>query len=108
MTHPGALGATCTTGSNCLYGLCKRNVCTAPLKSCPTAVPGMVCSYNGVCGYSDPSGSPLYNCTILDVNCYATCSCHPGYGGRDCSLTTSDLEARDALRYFFLNFFSTF
>lgn len=36
----GAIGAACSVGSDCLYGLCTSSVCTAPILPCPTAVPG--------------------------------------------------------------------
>ena len=37
----GAIGSTCTTGTNCLYGLCLNGVCTAPALTCPTNTTGV-------------------------------------------------------------------
>ena len=37
----GAIGSTCTTGTNCLYGLCLNNICTAPALTCPTNTTGV-------------------------------------------------------------------
>ena len=60
---------------------------------------GTACSGNGACTYLDPSGSVLLGCTILNVTCTATCACNTGFGGKDCSLTSTALSTRDSLRY---------
>ena len=36
----GAVGTTCVTSTNCLYGLCLMGVCAAPVLTCPTNLPG--------------------------------------------------------------------
>ena len=36
----GAIGTACTTASNCLYGLCTNNICSAPPLTCPTVSVG--------------------------------------------------------------------
>ena len=59
---------------------------------------GSVCSENGACRYSDPSGNMLPSCTISDVHCLAMCVCSNGYGGKDCSLDAASLTARNAIR----------
>jgi hypothetical protein len=59
---------------------------------------GSVCSGNGACVYSDPSGSALSSCAITDVRCTATCACKDGFGGSDCTLTTAALLERGDLR----------
>lgn len=67
-----------------------------------------MCSQNGACSYSDPSGNSLFSCTIVDVTCTASCVCNSGYGGNDCSLTDTVLTARDALRFEFDPLFFVF
>ena len=59
---------------------------------------GSVCSGNGACVYSDPSGSVLKSCLITDVRCTATCACTNGFGGADCTLTSAALVDRSDLR----------
>ena len=40
-SHSGvAIGAVCVTQSDCLYGHCVKNVCTAPALVCPTNTVG--------------------------------------------------------------------
>ena len=36
----GAIGSPCTINSDCLYGQCTNNVCTAPILQCPTSILG--------------------------------------------------------------------
>ena len=36
----GAIGASCTGGDKCTYGLCTSSVCVAPTLACPTNTPG--------------------------------------------------------------------
>ena len=93
-----AVGASCLSDSQCRYGLCTNNVCTAPKLLCPSSVVGTVCSGRGACTYSDPSGNTLPSCTVSDTSCSAACACFTGYGGRDCSLDTSDMASRDTVR----------
>ena len=69
-----------------------------PLPHFITWSAGTVCSGKGTCRYSDPSGNRLYNCTILDVTCTASCVCNSGLGGSDCSMNTVSLTARDSVR----------
>ena len=59
---------------------------------------GSVCSGNGACVYSDPSGTVLKSCSITDVRCTATCACTNGFGVADCTLTTAALVDRSDLR----------
>jgi hypothetical protein len=33
----GIIGSSCNIGSDCLYGECTNNVCSAPLLKCPSA-----------------------------------------------------------------------
>lgn len=58
----------------------------------------VVCSGNGVCAYTDPSGNTLASCTIFDTTCSATCQC-PNFGGKDCSLDTGARKSRDDVRW---------
>ena len=59
---------------------------------------GSVCSGNGACVYSDPSGTVLKSCSITDVRCTATCACTNGFGGVNCALTAAALVDRSDLR----------
>ena len=43
----GDIGSTCRISSDCLYGQCTGNVCTAPILECPTSVFG---KSKGNCG----------------------------------------------------------
>jgi hypothetical protein len=92
------VGAPCSNSKECVYGLCKSNVCAAPPKKCPTSFVGSTCSGNGTCYYVDNAGNSLSSCSIYDVECTAVCNCTSGYGGKDCSLDTAGLYARDAAR----------
>lgn len=62
---------------------------------------GKICSGNGFCRYSDPSGNVLSACSIINPTCTASCACSPqsGYGGADCSINAEASSARDLLRY---------
>ena len=60
---------------------------------------GSVCSGNGVCGYSDPSGNNITSCTIFDYRCKASCACTNGFSGKDCTLSTIVLVQRNGVRY---------
>jgi hypothetical protein len=33
----GVIGSSCNIGSDCLYGECASNVCSAPFLKCPSA-----------------------------------------------------------------------
>ena len=59
---------------------------------------GSVCSGNGACRHTDPSGNALTSCTMSDVHCSAVCVCGSGYGGRDCSLDAASFAVRNAVR----------
>lgn len=98
--------ATCTTGSQCLYGECVFGRCSAPILSCPSDDPEVVCSGHGSCVYSDPTGRVLDSCTQLDTKCYATCECTEGYGGRSCAYNETALAYRDATRQLMCDYFS--
>jgi hypothetical protein len=60
---------------------------------------GTVCSSHGGCEYSDPSGSILDSCTVLDTTCDAECQCDTGFGGADCSLSSFETAQRDSVRW---------
>ena len=72
---------------------------------CQLPFPGSICSQNGNCGYFDPSGNSLPACSILNITCSVLCTCYSGYGGKDCSLSSASLTARNNLRYL-LNYLS--
>ena len=40
----GAVGSTCTTGTDCMYGICSKKKCAAPALSCPTVAAGTCCT----------------------------------------------------------------
>ena len=60
---------------------------------------GSVCSGNGACGYSDPSGNNITSCAIFDYRCKASCACTDGFSGKDCTLSTIALVQRNGFRY---------
>lgn len=93
------IGAQCATNSNCLYGNCTSYVCVAPDLQCPSSISEAICSGNGDCNYFDFSGAAVNSvCKVTNVTCVARCSCFDGYGGADCSLSSSALTTRDTLR----------
>ena len=123
----GAINAACSVGSDCLHGVCTSNVCTAPILQCPTTVPGRstsftqpinrnfilktylllllffyslgsICSGNGACIYSDPSGNNLTSCTIFEYRCRASCACTNGFSGKECTLSSTALIKRNSVR----------
>lgn len=59
---------------------------------------GTVCSGNGGCSYSDPSGNEIPVCDISNTRCKAVCQCRVGYGGKDCSMKLAMLTARSSIR----------
>ena len=94
----GATGSECKLNSDCLYFQCDSGICTVPQKICQTSVPDAVCSGHGTCSNLDSSGNVVQNCTIVDQQCSASCSCRVGFGGVDCSLDSAALEERSNLR----------
>jgi hypothetical protein len=59
----------------------------------------VTCSGHGTCEYSDPSGSILKSCTVLESTCTAACICVSGFGGADCSLNAADTAVKDSVRW---------
>jgi hypothetical protein len=84
----------CSSNADCYFNLCVSGTCQVPSKTCPNS-----CSGQGVCLFTDASGTILSECLQTNTNCFARCSCSEGYGGSDCSLTPDALTARDNLRY---------
>jgi hypothetical protein len=94
----GTVNAACNVNGDCIYGLCTSQKCAVPTKTCPSATTD-ICSGSGACKYFDPSGNAGNTaCLITDTHCTASCVCASGFGGSDCSLTTSQLAAKDATR----------
>lgn len=85
--------STCTSGTQCLSGLCSSYRCAEAPKLCPND-----CSNAGVCLYTNYSGSVISRCADADSFCYATCACDAGRYGRDCSLDDSDFADFRAMR----------
>eukprot|EP01032_Pedospumella_encystans_P018009 gene18009-20516_t len=92
------VGLNCTSNSDCSLANCVSNICTAPVKPCSSAVSNAECSGNGMCAYTDSTGKAMSSCTVLQPQCSATCMCHSGYGGSDCSYTTTEMESIAATR----------
>jgi hypothetical protein len=84
----GAVGDACNLDSDCLYNVCRSDICKAPALQCahPT------CSGHGDCVFIDISNNVLDSCTIVQTSCYAICNCNDGYGGSDCSKTQQQVE----------------
>eukprot|EP01040_Poterioochromonas_malhamensis_P009198 gene9198-9982_t len=96
---PGKEGDPCRVNDDCLYGYCRSGMCMTPVLSCPSVYPNKTCSGHGRCGYFDLSGKEYKSpCLITDVYCKQSCVCDSEYGGRDCSLLSSDLKVRDGNR----------
>ena len=94
----GTIGSVCKQDEDCLYRQCENRLCTAPQQTCQTSVPGTICSGHGICRNLDSSGNNLQNCTIVSHLCSASCLCHAGHGGVDCSLNTAALRERSKVR----------
>ena len=91
-------GESCTVHSDCLYYNCEKEICSAPMKVCPTSIPGTICSDSGDCIFVDVSGNPVSNCTAMDLNCQAMCICHSGSFGRSCALDKTQFTNRGRSR----------
>ena len=94
----GVLLSPCKANRDCLYNLCVSGRCASPPKHCPSKTPETVCSGHGACSYVTVTGTPVKNCTEVDVSCSANCACTSGYGGTDCSLDSNALKTRGAMR----------
>ena len=93
-----SVGSNCTSNSDCSLANCVSNVCTSPVRPCPSTTLNDACSGNGVCVYNDNTGRTLSTCTVLQTQCTATCRCNAGYGGRDCASTTAEVQSIAATR----------
>ena len=94
----GLLDSPCRADSECIYNLCTSGKCRAPSKQCPSNTADASCSGHGFCSFYSVTGSPIKNCTEIDVGCSANCACADGYGGTDCSLDANALKTRGAMR----------
>eukprot|EP01038_Epipyxis_sp_PR26KG_P005612 gene5612-7752_t len=95
----GETGSSCSNDDDCVLNNCSDGVCAAATKQCPSSTTSE-CSDHGSCSYRDSSGNSLTSdeCVVSNVFCSVSCSCDDGYGGSDCSLTSSDLSTLDAAR----------
>ena len=98
-SEPGkGIGATCSKGSECLYGTCTSGTCVAPTQSCPI-FDNQECGGHGICQYLIGGLAVVASkCSILDTACIPTCKCNGGYGGKDCSLDPNTLAQREGAR----------
>eukprot|EP01041_Mallomonas_annulata_P000326 gene327-588_t len=95
------VGETCTIGSQsrCIYGLCERNRCSVPMKTCGSDVTGEVCSGHGSCQYYTPSNNQqIDSCLVTDSTCVSQCVCESGYGGVSCHIRDYELSQRSLAR----------
>jgi hypothetical protein len=92
-TDSGEIGSACEGDDDCVYGVCKNEVCAAPALECASN-----CSGTGRCEYIDTGNNVLSSCSILDVDCSAVCLCDSGFHGQDCSLTEDELTSLDTSR----------
>lgn len=100
------VGSTCTSHTECQYGVCRNGTCFAPVQLCAgSQYVGrdyrtlQDCSGHGVCQYSLGSQFRLsQQCTVADVDCYRRCECTVGHGGEDCSLSAAEASERDTTR----------
>eukprot|EP01041_Mallomonas_annulata_P002907 gene2907-5705_t len=91
------VGETCTidSQSRCIYGLCERNRCSVPMKTCGSDVTGEVCSGHGACLYYTPSNNQQTDsCLVTDSTCVSQCVCERGYGGVSCHIRDDELSQR--------------
>jgi hypothetical protein len=93
-----SLDGTCADDYDCAFGSCSASgLCMISEKKCPSSSEG-VCSGHGSCIFLDASDRAVPTCLVTDTRCFAQCSCEAGFGGIDCSLSSSDMIARDSLR----------
>jgi hypothetical protein len=95
------VGDQCSNHNQCALGFCSGGHCALPLKSCILGIEnGKMCSGHGQCSHSSADGVLFKEseCTMLNTACEATCKCDPGYGGRDCAMTSQQVAARNEFR----------
>ena len=89
-----ATGGGCTSGSQCLTGLCTNSQCVDPPKACPNS-----CSNQGTCVFvGTDAGAAIAYCGANDGFCQAKCQCQSGFHGGDCSLTANAMSAAKGIR----------
>jgi hypothetical protein len=94
----GQTGETCAVDADCALDACVAGRCVVPPKPCPS-VSADACSGHGACAYVDSTGRDVGRvCDLSDSQCTARCACADGYGGSACTLTPSELSARDSTR----------
>ena len=94
----GQVGSVCNKDNDCMYHLCRSGRCDVGNQTCPTDVPGSVCSGHGLCLYRDISGKQMSKRLVTTTSCYSYCSCVSGYGSSDCHLNAHQLAQQSAAR----------
>ena len=97
-----SIGSSCTSNDNCASNACSESICSqlnesSISKICPTSVPGVDCSGNGVCSFYSTNGAAVHNCLATNSSCIAACLCRSGYQGRGCHLTTQEFDQQDSV-----------
>eukprot|EP01039_Chlorochromonas_danica_P001522 gene1522-1660_t len=98
--------SSCTSSSSCAsWQYCNASsLCSDSSKACVSPT----CSSHGTCRYLSSYTSQMVNsCSLISSSCEAVCKCVDGYGGADCSLTSAELSAQQALRSQLLDGLST-
>ena len=72
--------------------------CTIPNKKCLESTNSSTCSGHGQCTFEDAAGSEIYSCSMLDLNCRASCKCDKDYFGASCALSNSALLVKQNAR----------
>ena len=89
----GSIGAACSLDEECLYYSCSENICVAPSKICPSLTYSE-CSGKGKCKFFDLSGNNVSTCAINEPSCFPACECSEGFGGKNCGMSTEELEGK--------------
>ena len=84
-------GEYCLYSFDCASNVCDRNRCKPIFKSCS-------CLNNGICNNYDYNRKLIDICPAQDAYCFKECNCSTQYTGRDCSVSSFELETIDKLK----------